>query len=132
MKFDFIDFIQMINIRLPFPPTMNTYWRNFRGRTVLSLRGRKFKKMVGEIVLTSIKKDLIKEIYNKRLEVYIDYFPPDRRKRDLDNYVKAILDGLEEAQVYANDEQIDRLLLNRKEIVKGGYVDVTISSLSAS
>lgn len=122
----------MLKIRLPFPPTMNTYWRNCRGRTILSLHGRKYKKMVGEIILTTVKKDLIKEIYNKRLSVEIDYCPPDRRKRDLDNYAKAILDGLEEAQVYQNDEQIDKLILTRKEIVKGGYVDVTISSLYSS
>lgn len=25
-----------ITLELPLPPSMNTYWRNFRGRTVLS------------------------------------------------------------------------------------------------
>ena len=35
---------------LPFPPSMNTYWRNFRGRTVLSKAGREYKVAVAEYV----------------------------------------------------------------------------------
>ena len=41
----------MITLRLPCPPSMNTYWRNFRGRTVLSKKGREFKQLIQEYVI---------------------------------------------------------------------------------
>lgn len=40
-----------------------------------------------------------------RWRVQIDYFPPDRRRRDVHNYDKAILDALEGA-VYDDDWQV--------------------------
>ncbi len=36
---------------LPFPPSMNTYWRNFRGRTVMSKAGRQFREEVIQYVI---------------------------------------------------------------------------------
>jgi Holliday junction resolvase RusA-like endonuclease len=45
---------------------------------------------------------------------------------DLDNRLKAVLDGLEDAGVYDNDGQIDILTIERKEQRKGGGVDVMI------
>ncbi|MGV2434608.1 MAG UNVERIFIED_CONTAM: hypothetical protein LVT10_06740 [Anaerolineae bacterium] len=34
----------MASFTLPFPPSMNTYWRNFRGRTIISKNGREFQR----------------------------------------------------------------------------------------
>lgn len=40
--------------------------------------------------------------------------PPDRRKRDLDNLLKSLLDGLEGAGVFKDDAQIDDLQIVRR------------------
>lgn len=64
-----------------------------------------------------------------RLEVEVDAYVPDRRRRDIDNIPKALLDSLEHAGVFVNDSQIDRLLVTRKGRRPGGAVVVRIAEL---
>jgi Holliday junction resolvase RusA-like endonuclease len=44
----------------------------------------------------------------------------------LDNRLKAVLDGLEEANVFSCDGNIDVLMIQRGEQRKGGGIDVMI------
>jgi len=46
---------------------------------------------------------------DKRLRVVIECFPPDRRRRDLDNLGKSCLDSLQHAKIFVDDNQIDDL-----------------------
>lgn len=55
--------------------------------------------------------------------------PPDRRRRDLDNALKGTLDALEKAGVYNDDGQIDKLSIERGEVVKGGALVVRIQAI---
>ena len=64
-----------------------------------------------------------------RLRVELLLYPPDRRRRDIDNYAKSLLDSLTKAGVWEDDSQIDELTIKRCEIIKGGYVDVSIRML---
>ena len=112
----------MTIIKLPYPPSMNTYWRHFRGNTVLSKAGREFKTAVAECVVAQE----IPKFGNKRLEVTLFLYPRSKVVTDLDNRLKAVLDGLEEAGVYDNDGQIDVLMIQRGEQRTGGGVDVMI------
>ncbi len=41
----------MIILDLPFPPSMNTYWRKFRNIMVLSQAARDYKQAVAEYVI---------------------------------------------------------------------------------
>ena len=63
---------------------MNTYWRNFRGRTVLSAGGREYKVAVQEYV--SVKN--LPKFGQERLGASITIFPRDKRSIDLDNRLK--------------------------------------------
>ena len=101
---------------------MNTYWRNFRGNTVLSKAGREFKQAVWACVM----EQKIPKFGDKRLEVTLWLYPRSKVVTDLDNRLKAVLDGLEEAGVYDNDGQIDILMIQRGAIRKGGGIDVMI------
>ena len=112
----------MTIIKLPYPPSMNTYWRHFRGNTVLSAAGREYKKAVWACV----HEQKIPKFGNKRLEVTLWLYPRSKVVTDLDNRLKAVLDGLEEANVYNDDGQIDVLMIQRGEQRKGGGVDVMI------
>lgn len=47
------------------------------------------------------------------LDVEINYVFPDRRKHDIDNYCKILLDCMQ-GSVYKDDNQIVRLTLNKK------------------
>ena len=61
-----------------------------------------------------------------KLAMFIIAFPPDKRKRDLDNLVKATQDALQHAGCYENDCDIDGLRVDRGDIIKGGKIKVII------
>lgn len=117
----------MITLELPWPPSVNTYYRSIpAGRKVkvlISQRGREYRETVMGHILGSLKRYVR---LSGRLVVEVDAFPPDRLKRDIDNLAKSLLDSIAYAQVFLNDEQIDRLTIERFEVVKGGKVIVRI------
>ena len=59
----------------------------------------------------------------------MDAFPPDRRRRDLDNLLKSTQDSLAHAGVYQDDAQIDLLLVRRREPIKPGMITIEILEL---
>ncbi len=84
----------------------------------ISQRGKDYRKEVGVIVL----RERANQHLTCRLACRITVHPPDARKRDLDNLPKAILDSLQHAGVYEDDEQIDDLHILRKTPLKGGAI----------
>ena len=106
---------------LPFPPSANHIWRRVGRRTVLSRRGREFRKEVCAL----LHHQRVRPISGP-LEVTIDVFPPDRRRRDVDNVQKALLDALAHGGAYHDDSQINRLSIERQSVVRGGKVHVLI------
>jgi len=110
-----------IVVDLPYPPSVNHYWRRVGTRTLISAEGRCYRERVGEeLSLYNI------EPMTGAVDVFINVHPPDRRRRDLDNILKALLDALEHGGVYANDSQIDVLEIVRGEIHPGGKVIVQL------
>ncbi|MFA7238349.1 MAG: RusA family crossover junction endodeoxyribonuclease [Phycisphaeraceae bacterium] len=67
-----------------------------------------------------------------RIALCMDAFPPDRRRRDLDNLQKSSIDAIQHAGVYEDDSQIDLLLTQRRAIVSGGRLVVHIGVLPLS
>jgi crossover junction endodeoxyribonuclease RusA len=61
------------------------------------------------------------------LLVHVAVHPPDLRRRDLDNAMKALLDALAHGGVYEDDGQIDRLEIERCGVVPDGKVVVQIT-----
>ena len=118
----------MITLTLPFPPSVNGYWRNINGRTLISAKGRAYKKAVARLAQWNYAAKQLES----RLEVLVILHPPDRRKRDIDNSMKALLDSMQAAGVYLDDSQIDRLAIERGEIKKGGAAIVTISEINTA
>lgn len=113
-------------VEVPFPPSINGYWRSFvqgkRVRQIISKRGREYRKRGCEIcLLQSACVGL-----SGRLSVRITLRPPTKRKYDIDNYIKAIFDMLTHAGVWEDDEQVDSLLVVRGEVIKGGSAIVEI------
>jgi len=117
----------MINITLPWPPSVNRIWRSFGGRVLLSAEGRAYREVVAVAVLEQHGSG---DPLTGRLSMTIRAYPPDRRRRDLDNLLKAILDSLEHAgSVYKNDAQIDHLSIHRCGVEKPGRVEVSIRQI---
>jgi Holliday junction resolvase RusA-like endonuclease len=110
-----------MDLELPFPPSVNHLWRRVGHRTVLSRSGRTFHRSV-RVILVQMGVQPIAG----RLAVAIDLHPPDRRRRDLDNALKALLDALQNGGAYHDDAQIDDLHIRRGDCVPGGRVYVRL------
>lgn len=112
----------MIELLLPYPPTMNHYWRRGRHGTFISADGRNFRRSVGIIAAA----DRVPMLTGP-LAVFIRMTPPDRRRRDIDNILKPLLDALQHAGCYEDDNQIEQLTIRRRPPINGGNVLVTIT-----
>ena len=118
----------MLVLSLPFPPSMNTYWRTFRGMTVLSKQGREFKAAVADYVVEY----RVPKLGDSKLRVSMVLFPRDKRKIDIDNRIKAVLDALQDAGVFNDDFQVDELSIVRGKTIKGGAIRVLIEQIETS
>lgn len=111
-----------MRLSLPWPPTVNTYWRRVGTKTILSAQARQYRANV----IASALEQKAQRFAGQKLQVTIEAFPPDRRARDLDNLPKGILDSLQHARVIDDDGNIDRLTIARRAPAKPGRVIVHI------
>ena len=113
-----------LEITLPWPPSVNTYWRTVKGRMIISAEGREYRIAVGKQM---IEQKMIKH-FSGPLQVEIEAWRPDKRRRDLDNLFKATLDALAHAGVYEDDSQIVDLRIYWAEKI-GGMLKVKVSEV---
>jgi crossover junction endodeoxyribonuclease RusA len=114
--------VDNIQIALPWPPSVNTYWRHVGPRVLVSAKGREYQKEVAATVLAHGMR-----MKPGRYSVTIWAYPPDRRRRDIDNLHKSLLDSLVKAGVIEDDEMIDDLRIVRCEMQQLGRVVVRIN-----
>lgn len=105
---------RMNSITLPWPPSTNRLWRQWRGRTLLSAEGRAYRAAVARVCLES----RCVRLGDAELTLVIDAWMPDRRRRDLDNLLKAAQDSMAHAGIFADDSQIVDLRIRRAGVDK--------------
>ena len=98
-----------INVVLPWPPSINSYWRRKGARYFISKKGQQFRSDV--IYLCYKYKGMFCK--DERLKIQIQAFPPDKRRRDIDNILKGLMDSFEHAQIFLDDSQIDEIHIKR-------------------
>ena len=110
-----------MEFELPYPPSVNHYYRHVGPRVLISREGRRYREWVIAIVRSKSHITLTRDV-NLTVELY----PPDRRRRDVDNCLKVILDSLQHAGVMVNDSQVKELHAHMREPVAGGlcYVEI--------
>ena len=101
---------------LPWPPSVNRYWRAVGGRAILSREGRQYRVDAQAAVLSTLPR---LHIDAGRVELRIMAHAPDNRRRDLDNLLKGVLDALQTAGVYTDDSQVDSLTITRGDVDRG-------------
>lgn len=111
----------VIKLTLPLPPTINHYYGIHGKRRFIRPAGIQYRKKVADIV-----SDLGCKTLEGRLSVFVAIWPSNRIRQDLDNRLKALQDSLTHAGVWLDDSQIDELHLVRREVIKGGKVEVVI------
>lgn len=109
-------------LELDFPPTVNNYYVKTRNGVFISAKGKKFRAHTADMVHAQLP-DVH---FDQKLHLTIVLHMPDRRTRDLDNYLKALLDALTKAGLWDDDSQVDQLEVYRGEIVTGGRVRMEI------
>jgi crossover junction endodeoxyribonuclease RusA len=107
---------------LPYPPSVNHYWVLGRGHLYVSPDGRQYRRRVSAI-LTGAPQMV------GPVAVAIEVHPPDRRRRDLDNLLKCLLDSLTNAGLWADDSQVESLSIARGETKSAGSVLVAIEPM---
>lgn len=116
-------------LTVPWPPSVNRYWRHpnkgqLAGRHLISEQGRAYRAILSQAAVVH------------RIHRAIDFpcivtllaTPPDRRERDPDNILKALLDGLTHAGVLSTDScrVIKRLVVDWREPEAPGRVEILI------
>ena len=118
----------MLSLTLPWPPTVNTYYRhvvvNRAPRTLISDAGRRYRESVKAQVAGQVENALQSD-----LRVSVEAWFPDRRRRDLDNLLKSLLDSLTHAGVWQDDSQVVDLRISKAQGT-GGLVVVQIEEVA--
>ena len=108
-------------VTLPMPPSVNHYWRFGRGRFYVAEKGMEFRRVVCAKFRDTWYAPIVGNV-----SIEIDVYPPDNKRRDLDNILKALLDALAHAGAYTDDAQVSHIDVQRCEVVKGGKIVVRV------
>lgn len=118
--------MDILRFELPYPPSINHYYVHTARGVKLGTKGQSYRN--DAVYLLHKFKGACKD---KKIAVTINVFPPDKRKRDLDNILKCLLDAMEHANVYENDNNIDMLTVIRRQSVPNGAVQVWIAECNS-
>jgi len=110
---------------LPFPPSVNGYWRATSKGMLISARGRVYRSNAIAAVYEQLQRKPKPLVVD--LDVHVVLFPPTCARRDLDNFQKALFDSLTHAGVWADDSQVKRMTVEWGPLTKGGKAEITIS-----
>lgn len=116
---------QRLELTLPYPPSVNKMFATFQGRRTLTKHARQYRKRVQNCLWQQKTRRLVGPVI-----VVVLVYPPDRRKRDLDNICKGLFDALGKAGVYDDDSQIADLHLIRREVHPGGKILITLDEMN--
>lgn len=112
-------------LELAFPPTVNSYYAKTRQGIYISKRGRSYRETVAD---ASREQGCLRLKLDIPLTVDVILYPPDARTRDLDNYMKGLLDALTQAEVWTDDSLIDTLTVHRGAKVAHGACRIRIAA----
>lgn len=125
-----------IQLALPWPPSVNHYKK--AGGVYKTKNGKLYQPRINTLETTNYFYEVwvsvkqmnatqgLKSFDSATIVVEIDAYPPDNRKRDLDNICKVLLDSMVHAKLFNDDSQIARLTVERFGIIPKGQVIVRI------
>jgi Holliday junction resolvase RusA-like endonuclease len=109
-----------MTITLPPAPSANRYWRNFRGRMVVSAEARAYKESAAWLAKAAGMEPITGDV-SVTLRVY-----RQAKRGDLDNSIKVSLDSLI-GVAYADDSQIVRIVAERYDDKRNPRVEVEVT-----
>lgn len=141
---EIVDKLKMksITLELPWPPSVNNY--KTVSKIVKTKTGKLYQQRRNSNETRQFYFDtyiLSKQLPHKDgakfhfredidLEVIIGLHPPyEKRRYDLDNRLKVLIDSLMYAQIIHDDSQITRLCAEKKHMIAHGKVVITIKEI---
>ena len=118
-------------LTLPYPPSANHYWRRNGHRYFISQAGVAFRAHVRQVMATWQSANANWLALTGPVSMTVALIPGDRRRRDIDNVLKPLLDALTHGGAWADDSQVKRLIVAMADPEpKQGRCIVTIDGLS--
>jgi len=120
----------VIELTLPYPPSVNRTLRAVNGRVILSKRYRDWILEAGRAVAEQLPAQAPVKAYR----LWLEATPPDRRARDLDNLIKPTSDLLKRAGVIEDDSRAKAIIAMWavEPPVKPGHLRVRIYNASST
>lgn len=113
-------------LTLPFPPSINHYWKHRaigrRASVYLSSEAIAYRAVVKNTLPAT-------KPFEARIRVSVQLHAPNRRKYDIDNRIKSLLDALTHSGLWVDDELIDCIHIERGAVIAGGLCVVEISEI---
>lgn len=114
-----------VNLVLPWTPSVNKIWRSTgKGKWYMTKVAKDYKRIVWALVCQERAQQAFSK--DQDIEIILLAYPPDNRRRDLDNICKLTFDALQDAKVFENDFQIKRIFMEMREKQEMGKILVTI------
>jgi Holliday junction resolvase len=114
-----------VTFSLPYPLSVNHLYPTVNGRRIKSEEGKQYMEQAGTIARRYVSQPITGPV-----AVQILYCPKNQAGLDLDNVCKVVLDALT-GVCWHDDRQINRLSIERGEVVKGGDLTITIGGVEA-
>ena len=115
----------IVELTLPWPPSVNLAYRTWNNKLVKTKVASAYFNQ--ESLL--IRSKGIQSFGESRIKVEVKCYPPDKKRRDLDNLGKVLIDTLENSGLFKNDSQIDDLHFIRECVKSPGFVVVRIEEV---
>lgn len=115
----------MLNLELPYPPSINhAYMSVAFGKRVLKPDVMAYRSLIGYVASAAVARY---GLPHYPYTMYVEVYTPDRRRRDLDNLLKVLQDGITHG-INVDDTNITTLAIKKAGVVKDGKVLVSIQS----
>jgi crossover junction endodeoxyribonuclease RusA len=116
-----------VQLKLPWPPSVNGYWRTVGKGQILSKDARDYHKRAAEKLAEQLPLgDAPLWPDGIEFETHVLLCPKDKRRRDVDNWTKGIYDAMTMAKVWEDDDQIRKHTVEFGEKRNPGLVIITL------
>ena len=107
--------MKVVDLKLPVPPTLN---HSIGTRGKFRFLTKEYKEFLWSVAEEWARKRIDDWYFETSYDVRILLFFPTRRRCDIDNRVKPILDALTRAGVWKDDVLVNRITVERGEVDK--------------
>lgn len=112
-----------MNLTLSYPTVSgNGLWRHAKGRHYINPKAKAYYDLIAWELLSQ-KANLKLSI---PLQVSVKLYPPDNRKRDLENLIKVLHDALTKGNLWIDDSQVRKMTVEWFPKVPNGRIELEV------